>query len=73
MILDGKAFRPDGKTTATLIPSAFGLAGVNNHTWTGLWGTVTYWNAFVGNLEMPLATCRRSLPSPGGPCIPLKK
>jgi hypothetical protein len=50
--LDGKAFRPDGKTSATLNPPAFGLAGVNNHTWTGAWGTVTYWNAYVGNLEM---------------------
>jgi mono/diheme cytochrome c family protein len=50
--LDGKAFRPDGKPAATLIPAAFGLAGVNNHTWTGAWGTVTYWNAYVGNLEM---------------------
>jgi hypothetical protein len=50
--LDGKAFRPDGKTSATLNPAAFGLAGVNNHTWTGAWGTVTYWNAYVGNLEM---------------------
>ncbi len=50
--LDGKGFRPDGKTAATLIPSAFGLAGVNNHTWTGGWGTVSYWNAYVGNLEM---------------------
>jgi hypothetical protein len=50
--LDGKAFRPDGKTAATLNPAAFGLAGVNNHTWTGGWGTVTYWNAYVGNLEM---------------------
>jgi hypothetical protein len=52
LILDGKAFRPDGKTAATLIPSAFGLAEVNNHTWTGSWGNVTYWNAFVANLEM---------------------
>jgi hypothetical protein len=52
LILDGKAFRPDGKPAATLIPPAFGLAGVNNHTWTGAWGTVTYWNAFVANLEM---------------------
>src|SRR5919202_4491025 len=34
------------------MPSAFGLAGHNNHTWTGAWGTVTYWNAFVANLEM---------------------
>jgi hypothetical protein len=50
--LDGKAFRPDGKPAATLIPPAFGLAGFNNHTWTGGWGTVTYWNAFVANLEM---------------------
>ena len=52
LVLDGKAVRPDGKPAATLIPPAFGLAGVNNHTWTGSWGTVTYWNAFVANLEM---------------------
>ena len=51
LVLDGKAFRPDGKTAATLIPPAFGLAGVNLHTWTG-WGSVTHWNAFVANLEM---------------------
>jgi hypothetical protein len=49
--LDGKGFRPDGKTAAVLIPPAFGLAGVNLHTWTG-WGSVPYWNAFVANLEM---------------------
>ena len=49
--LDGKAFRPDGRTAATLIPPAFGLAGVNLHTWTG-WGSVTHWNAFVAVLEM---------------------
>ncbi|HKA55994.1 MAG TPA: hypothetical protein VKJ47_20270 [Candidatus Binatia bacterium] len=62
LILDGKAFNPqqvtDGVVTgmnvpgATLIPNAFGLAGFNQHTWTGAWGTVTYWNAFVANLEM---------------------
>jgi hypothetical protein len=51
LFLDGKAFRPDGKTAATLIPPAFGLAGVNMHTYTG-WGSVPYWNAFVANLEM---------------------
>ena len=51
LLMDGKAFRPDGKPAATLIPPAFGLAGVNLHTWTG-WGSVTHWNAFVGNLEM---------------------
>jgi hypothetical protein len=50
--LDGKGFRPDGKPAATLNPPAFGLAGVNQHTWTGSWGTVSYWNAYVANLEM---------------------
>ena len=49
--MDGKAFRPDGGSAATLIPPAFGLAGVNLHTYTG-WGSVPYWNAFVANLEM---------------------
>ncbi len=48
---DGKAFRPDGKTGATVIPPAFGLAGVNLHTYTG-WGSVTYWNAYVANTQM---------------------
>jgi hypothetical protein len=62
LILDGKAFNPQQVTNgvvtgtnvsgATLIPNAFGLAGFNEHTWTGSWGTVSYWNAFVGNLEM---------------------
>ena len=51
LFMDGRAFRPDGKSAATLIPPAFGLAGVNLHTWTG-WGSVPYWNAFVANLEM---------------------
>ena len=50
--LDGKAFRPDGKPAATLIPPAYGMAGVNLHTWGGGWGTVTYWNAYVANLEL---------------------
>jgi hypothetical protein len=62
LFLDGKAFNPqqvtDGVVTgtnvsgATLIPNALGLAGYNQHTWTGAWGTVSYWNAFVANLEM---------------------
>ena len=50
--MDGKAKRPDGKSAATMMPSAFGLAGVNEHTWTGGWGTVTYWNAYVANTQM---------------------
>lgn len=61
LLLDGKAFNPqqvtDGATTGTnvsgasLIPPAFGLGGVNLHTWVG-WGSVPHWNAFVANLEM---------------------
>jgi hypothetical protein len=49
--VDGKAFRPDGKSGATLLPAAFGLAGVNLHTYTGF-GSVTYWNAYVANTQM---------------------
>src|SRR5262245_30805669 len=48
---DGKAFRPDGKPAATVIPAAFGLAGVNLHTYTG-WGSVSHWNAYVANTQM---------------------
>ncbi|HEX5043769.1 MAG TPA: hypothetical protein VFV75_12735 [Candidatus Polarisedimenticolaceae bacterium] len=51
LLLDGKTEGPNG-SAATLLPPAFGLAGVNGHTWTGNWGTVSYWNAFVANLEM---------------------
>jgi hypothetical protein len=62
VFLDGKTSNPrqmtDGVVTgtnvpaATLIPNAFGLAGFNQHTWTGSWGTVPYWNALVATLEM---------------------
>jgi hypothetical protein len=62
LFLDGKAFNPqqvtDGVVTginipgATLLPNAYGLVGFNQHTWTGAWGNVTYWNAFVANLEL---------------------
>ncbi len=62
LFLDGKAFNPEqvshgvvtGKDVsgATMIPNAYGLAGFNQHTWTGAWGTVSYWNAFVANLEL---------------------
>ena len=61
LILDGKAVNPQqsqhGVVTgtnvpaATLIPPAYGLPGVNLHTWTG-WGSIPHWNAFVANLEM---------------------
>ena len=48
---DGKGFRPDGKSGATLIPAAFGLAGQNAHTYGG-WGSIPYWNAYVANTQM---------------------
>ena len=51
VFMDGKAVGPDGVPHPTLIPAAFGLSGVNLHTYTG-WGSVPYWNAFVANLEM---------------------
>jgi hypothetical protein len=51
LLMDGIPFRPDGKSASVLIPPAFGLAGVNLHTWTG-WGGVSHWNAFVANLAM---------------------
>ena len=51
LLMDGKALGPDGNPHPTLIPPAYGLAGVNLHTWTG-WGGVSHWNAFVANLEM---------------------
>ena len=62
LFLDGKAFNPQQVTNgvvtgtnvpgATLLPNAFGLAGYNQHTWTGAWGSIPYWNAFVAALEM---------------------
>lgn len=51
LILDGQAFRPDGKSASTLIPPAFGLGGTNLATFTG-WGSVPHWNALVAVLEM---------------------
>jgi hypothetical protein len=62
LFLDGKAFNPQQVTNgvvtgtnvsgAALLPNARGLAGHNLHTWTGGWGTVSYWNAFVAVNEM---------------------
>jgi hypothetical protein len=48
---DGRSVRPDGRSGATLIPAAFGLAGQNLHTYTG-WGSIPYWNAYVANTQM---------------------
>jgi hypothetical protein len=49
--MDGKALRPDGTVAANLIPAAFGLKGIELTTYTG-WGDISYWNAFVANLQM---------------------
>jgi hypothetical protein len=45
---------PGGKpeSAATRIPAAYGHLGENFHTWTGYFGNVTYWNAYVANLQM---------------------
>lgn len=51
LFMDGKAFKPDKTIAANLIPAAFGLKGVELATYTG-WGDISYWNAFVANLEM---------------------
>src|SRR5215213_2792770 len=48
---DGKVFQPDGRPAGTVLPPAYGLAGVNLATFTGF-GTVTYWNAYVGVTQM---------------------
>jgi hypothetical protein len=50
--IDAIGFRPDGKSAATRIPAAYGHLGENLHTWTGGFGNVTYWNAYVANLQM---------------------
>jgi len=53
LFLDGNPtlHAPEVNSAATLIPPAFGLRGVNMHTYTG-WGSITQWNAFVAVLEM---------------------
>jgi hypothetical protein len=46
--------RPFGRTASRPRPCcrpAFGLAGVNLHTYTG-WESVPYWNAYVVNTQM---------------------
>lgn len=51
LFMDGKALQPNGAVAANLIPAAFGLKDVSLTTYTG-WGDISYWNAFVANLEM---------------------
>jgi hypothetical protein len=64
LFMDGKAFRPDGTSGAVMTPPAYGLAGFNPAHWTRR-GSVTYWNAFVANLQIggaPLAVHFRHPP-----------
>lgn len=83
MLFDGQAFNPNPVTVldrgaaktvkmpgATLLPNAFGLAGFNQHAWTGAWGTVTYWNALVANLEL-MGIGRFFAPRPFTPQFPI--
>jgi len=51
LVQDGKAKGPKDRSGATVLPAAFGLAGVNLHTYSG-WGSVPYWNAYVANTQM---------------------
>lgn len=52
LFMDGKHTNTEtGKVAANLIPAAFGLKNIGLTTYTG-WGDISYWNAFVGNLEM---------------------
>lgn len=48
---DGILFRPDGDQAGTLIPPAFGLAGINLNTWTGV-GSIPYSNANAAATEL---------------------
>lgn len=52
LFMDGKAINTvTGNVAANLIPAAFGLNDIELTTYTG-WGDISYWNAFVANLEM---------------------
>jgi cytochrome c5 len=51
LFLDGKAKRPDGTIKPDLIPSAYGMQGIELTTYTG-WGDLSYWNNMVAVNEM---------------------
>ncbi len=51
LFLDGKALRPDGTIKPDLIPSAYGMQGIELTTYTG-WGGLSYWNNMVAVNEM---------------------
>jgi len=51
LMVDGIALKPDGSFASNLIPAAYGLSKDISATYTG-WGSISYWNAFVANIEM---------------------
>ncbi|HMG90232.1 MAG TPA: hypothetical protein VK589_09230 [Chryseolinea sp.] len=51
LFLDGQAQRPDGTIKPDLIPSAYGMQGIELTTYTG-WGSLSYWNNMVAVNEM---------------------
>ncbi len=51
LLLDGKVTKPSGELATVNIPPAYGLQGVEKETYTG-WGNVSYWNRFIGVLDM---------------------
>ena len=51
LMVDGIALKPDGSIASNLIPAAYGLSKDISATYTG-WGSISYWNAFVANIEM---------------------
>ena len=51
LFLDGKAQRPDGTIKPDLIPSAYGMQGIELTTYTG-WGDISYWNNMLAVNEI---------------------
>ena len=51
LLLDGKVTKPNGELATVNIPPAYGLQGITHETYTG-WGEISYWNRFIGVLDM---------------------
>ena len=51
LLMDGKVTKPNGDLATLIIPPAYGLQGVEKETYTG-WGEISYWNRFIGVLDM---------------------
>ncbi|RLD18677.1 MAG: hypothetical protein DRI69_09875 [Bacteroidetes bacterium] len=51
LLMDGKVTKPNGELATLVIPPAYGLQGLTHETYTG-WGEISYWNRFIGVLDM---------------------